>query len=448
MFKGYKTFFFILVCAVIILAAVSCETPVRQTDDISDYSGDASLSEDDNADEKDAQNPDGEEAPQKAVSPGFDIDVFDKAEPLQTIDKEIYVSDYEGDKPTLQEFTLYYYQDSADFTELFPDAGFEKWEVEVKPEYGELIFRAVYKNYIYMQLQDENGLDILYRHNLETGTDETVFTYDGPNSVYIHTVNDKYVIWMEDENANWLKASLNCYDIEKGTNTKVFTYTRQEGSDYMYSWNFDEVVLVGDCLYFDNVPRKADGVTDMDMYVYDIEKNELTMIAQGRATEPIPFDGVSWLGFDEASKQYMLRNRDSSKDIPLGQEYFKMYASENIAVGVNSGNIKGIMYFDGENSYPILKSTEHIETVSLSGDDYIGWDGWNNGDALFFDVNNQLIVNVDCLEKGKRYIGRFGDEYLVFECSEFEPDPEIEDLTRIKTKIFYYVKKSDLVKSE
>ena len=140
------------------------------------------------------------------------------------------------------------------------------------------------------------------------------------------------------------------------------------------------------------------------------------MIAQGRATEPIPFDGVSWLGFDEASKQYMLRNRDSSKDIPLGPEYFKMYASENIAVGVNSGNIKGIMYFDGENSYPILKSTEHIETVSLSGDDYIGWDGWNNGDALFFDVNNQLIVNVDCLEKGKRYIGRFGDEYLVFEC--------------------------------
>lgn len=91
---------------------------------------------------------------------------------------------------------------------------------------------------------------------------------------------------------------------------------------------------------------------------------------------------------------------------------------------------------------------EHIETVSLSGDDYIGWDGWNNGDSLFFDVNNQLIVNVDCLEKGKRYIGRFGDDYLVFECSEFEPDPEIEDLTRIKTKIFYYVKKSDLVKSE
>ena len=46
----------------------------------------------------------------------------------------------------------------------------------------------------------------------------------------------------------------------------------------MYSWNFDEVVLVGDCLYFDNVPRKVDGVTDMDMYVYDIAKNELTMI--------------------------------------------------------------------------------------------------------------------------------------------------------------------------
>ena len=106
------------------------------------------------------------------------------------------------------------------------------------------------------------------------------------------------------------------------------------------------------------------------------------------------------------------------------------------------------MYFDGENSYPILKSTEHIETVSLSGDDYIGWDGWNNGDALFFDVNNQLIVNVDCLEKGKRYIGRFGDEYLVFECAEYEPDPEFEDLSKIKTQIFYYVKKSDLVKSE
>ena len=86
MFKGYKTFFFILVCAAIIFAAVSCETGDRQTDDISDYSGDASFSEDDNVIETDDQNTDGEEAPQKAVSPGFDIDVFDKTEPLQTIE--------------------------------------------------------------------------------------------------------------------------------------------------------------------------------------------------------------------------------------------------------------------------------------------------------------------------------------------------------------------------
>lgn len=64
---------------------------------------------------------------------------------------------------------------------------------------------------------------------------------------------------------------------------------------------------------------------------------------------------------------------------------------------------------------------------------------------MFFDIDGKKVVEVDCLEKERRYAGVVGDEYLVFEAHEYIPDPESgKDAIATKNMIYYFVKTEEL----
>ena len=64
---------------------------------------------------------------------------------------------------------------------------------------------------------------------------------------------------------------------------------------------------------------------------------------------------------------------------------------------------------------------------------------------MFFDIDGKKVVEVDCLEKVRRYAGVVGDEYLVFEAHEYIPDPESgEGAIATKNMIYYFVKTGEL----
>ena len=375
----------------------------------------------------------------------MDIRVFEKTSPIDVVHESSVVSDYAGGYESKEEYDLYLYRESDDFSDFYKDAHFVRKEVEYKKEYEDLSLSKVYKNYMYFHAMDAEKVNHVFRYDLTNDAEEEIFTYDGPNQMSVAALNEKYILWQEDENANWMKASLNCYNIQKGENTRFFTYTRDENG--YSSWNFDNIVLDGDRVYFDDIEAKADNKSVINLYEYDIAKDTVDPIDKGSATNPMIYKGLSWVSYDEEAEEYILKNLKSKNIIKLGSERFHLISSENIAVGQSNRDIdkSGIMYFDGKNSYPILQSTNSIDSVGCT-DEYIVWDGWSHAAPLFYDRKNDTIIRADCLEQGLRYAGYVSEDYLVFEAHEYVSDPDGWGDNSVTTEalVYYYVKTSDL----
>ena len=439
-------FFVILIIVSALLFLQSCknsdETPINQDgdyiDDNNDNDGNGNIDDDSDKDVTEIQD---------TSKPGFDLSVFEDAEPIEKIQMDIPSSDDGGVSHSSQMYTLYFYQDDADFSDYYPEAEFQRKDFDIE-KYNSFILSKVYKNYLYFHVIDKDGTNRVFRYDMESGKEETIFTYNTENTISIYALNDKYIIWKEDENANWWRVSLYYYDIEKGTSEKIFKYTRDERD--FNAWNFSEIILDNNHVYFDDIAGKENGKSIINLYHYDIETKELEMIGEKRAAEPMLYKGISWLSYDDEKGEYLLYNKDSGEVIPLGSEYTYNASSENIIAGKTKIiNKESMVYFDGEKTYPILQSTNNIDSMSCT-DDYIAWDGWSRADPLYFDIKNKKIISVDCLEKNLEYMGVAGDEYLVFEAHKYIPDPKSPESGSVitKTMIYYFIKTSELHPAE
>ena len=65
----------------------------------------------------------------------MDIRVFEKTNPVKIEKKSAIVSDYAGGYEWKEEYDLYLYRESADFSDYYKDAHFVRKDVEYKKEY-------------------------------------------------------------------------------------------------------------------------------------------------------------------------------------------------------------------------------------------------------------------------------------------------------------------------
>ncbi len=366
----------------------------------------------------------------------IDTHIFNKYTPLK-IDKDISYSDYEGGKIHNQKYTLHLYKSISNFTDIYSGKQFNK----VILEYEERGLVQVYKQYLYFHVIEKDGANNVLQYNMDDGTQKIIFSYTGEYQIAIRAVNDDYLIWQEDENANWLKVTLNCYNIKTGANEKILTYSRDENG-YMYSWNFNRIILEGANVYF--TEKYIDKKAYINLYKYDILNKKLELIDEKWGLEPFIYKGISWLSYDDNKKEYLIKNLNSHMpEIYLGSDYVKIYASPNIVVGYKNFGKDGIMYYDGKNSIPIIESTTNIDEIYCT-DSFITWDGWSNDFPLFYDINKETIIYVDCLEEGKHYMGYVSDDYLVFGAHNYIPDLTISNAITTKSLVYYYIKTEEL----
>lgn len=367
--------------------------------------------------------------------------IFSKCTPLDTIEKRITASDYSGAPTYDQVYTLSVYRSISDFTDIYSGKQFQK----IIFDYENIGVVQVYKQYLCFHVVENSGENYVLRYNMDDGSQDIIFTYNGEYQIAIYTVNDDYIIWQEDENANWFKVSLNCYNIKTGHNEKFFTYSRDEKTGLMNHWNFDKIILSNAHVYFDNTENIIDNKPSINLYEYDIVNNTVKIIDEKRAASPFLYKGISWLSYDDNKNEYLIKNKNSEiPAISLGSDYAKIYASDNIVVGYKSSGKDGIMYYDGKDSIPIIESTGNIDEIYCT-DSFITWDGWSNDSPKFYDINKQTIINVDCLEEGRRYAGYVDDDYLIFGAHDYIPDPlKGEETITTKSLIYYYIKTSDL----
>ncbi len=376
------------------------------------------------------------------VEPRLDFTVFQDEEPLEVVRQS-------KESPYSIDYKLWMYQECDDFTTCYPNAEFTRKKFEVFDKYDSFGFSKLYKNYLYFHTIDKEKVNRVIRYNMQDDTTETIFTYDGPNQVAIEDINDEYIVWKEDENANWFKVSLNYYDIAKAESTKIFTYPRDENG-YMNHWDFDNIVLNDDCIYFDNTEGYEDGKANINFYEYNISEGTLTVIDEKRAAEPLTYKTLSWLNYDDEAEEYLLKNIDGSKPIALGSEYIPLISSENILVGRNrrEGGRYGIVYFDGKKSYPVIQQYSIAMSLMNCTDEYITWYSDRNDVPFFYDIRKKKIICVNSLQEQDvktGYVGYVNNDYLVFSCSKHIPEQyRNDDYTEPIAVVYYFVKTSNL----
>ena len=370
-------------------------------------------------------------------------EVFYEQEPLQTITKSIVAHSYEGAKERNQNYTLNVYKNISDFTTVYGDKKFNRIEFEYEDTYEYFNALHMYKQYLYFLVKEFNTQRI-FRYDLQSCTTEDVFSYTGDNQITIATGNDRYMIWQEDENANWLKVSINCYDMVDKTNKRVYTYPR-ENDDMMFSWNFDKLVFIKDSLYFDSTVKVVEGRADINLYRYKPAENKTELIYENRGAQPLLYKGISWLSFDDSKNEYVIRNLDESiKPIYIGENYIDVYASPNYIVGFDNTETNAIMYYSDTDTIPIIETTGNFDSICCN-DRYIMWNGWSNDYPMFYDIEKDVIIYNNTLEYDRQYMPYLSEDYLVFKANDFIANTAGgPDALKTRALIFYYIATNEL----
>ncbi len=113
------------------------------------------------------------------------------------------------------------------FTDVYGEKEFKRIEFDYADTYDYFYALCTYKQYLYFLIEEGNEHRV-FRYNMDDDTTEDIFTYVSENKITLVAVNDDYLVWQEDENANWLKVSINCYDMNNKTNEKFYTYPRDD----------------------------------------------------------------------------------------------------------------------------------------------------------------------------------------------------------------------------
>ena len=376
----------------------------------------------------------------------MDIGIFEKSEPIEVVSRPLSGIDYKSIYESRENYELCYYQESAKFSELYPGAELTRKEFDCQDE--NIVSCSLYKHWLYLNLVGEDNVSRVIRYDLKNAAEELIFTYEGENQMLLAGIDDKYIIWKEGENANWLKVSLNCYDVKKGENKKFFTYARdKDGYMNINAYVYNRILFDGDHVYFSEYDGYSGwGNAHTNLYDYDIAKDELTLITEEVWAQPIVYKGLSWVGYDSDTNEYILKNQKDSETMPLGRLVINLCASKKILAKLSycDDDRVGIMYFDGNRTYPIIQSSYTISSVSCT-DRFITWRGSKNDGTLYFDIGKKRIVDVDCLETGRDYSIMVNDEYLVLLSYDYIPDPEAGNgAAKVKSMIYYFIRISEL----
>lgn len=373
----------------------------------------------------------------------MDPDIFKKYEPTEVIEKNIEAHTYQGAPASVQKYVLKTYKPLAEFEDLYGECEFTRKEFEHADTYGYFYALSAYKQYLYFLLEEGDGYRV-FRYNMDDDTTEDIFSYSGDNTITLKAVNEDYLIWAEDENANWLKESINCYDIKNGTNEKIYTHPRNEAG-YMNSWNFDRIILDGHYVYFDSRVGETDDKADMNLYRYDAQAKILELIDESRGAQPLLYKGISWLSFDDEAGEYMVKNIDKEVEpIYFGSKYADLYSSQNYLVGCQYEGNDAVMYYDGEESVPLIETTRNFDDVCCT-DSFIAWNSWSNDYPMFYDIEKDTLVYVNNIEGDRRYLPYLSEDYLIFQANNYVPDEALgQDTVKTDKLIYYFIKTSEL----
>lgn len=250
------------------------------------------------------------------------------------------------------------------------------------------------------------------------------------------SVNDRYLIWVEDENANWQKTSIHLFDLQTKDDVEFYKHTLDPKTNLTYTSFFNSPVMIGDKVYFDDVVSKdSNDIYKIQVFSYDIKQKKVSKLYD-QAKIPMEYKGkLAWLSMsadkknsvfcsDAARVTGILKSETrlgtaytSSGDLIIINDYMshalfneiknKSKSSKGNSVRfvdtTNDPSISsyGIKLVTGKQILPILVVENGFATNVVTNGNIIGWYGSSIGAPMFYDRTKDKIICIDNLKIDK-----------------------------------------------
>jgi hypothetical protein len=256
----------------------------------------------------------------------------------------------------------------------------------------------------YIQAVDNNGniyycvdgndsvdtiAEIMY-YNLKSQKLTSLIKPEKMNNCTVVSVNDRYLIWVEDENANWQKTSIHLFDLQTKDDVEFYKHTLDPKTNLTYTSFFNSPVMIGDKVYFDDVVSKdTNDIYKIQVFSYDIKQKKVSKLYD-QAKIPMEYKGkLAWLDalFDE------IKNKSKSS-----KDNFVSFVDTTNDPSISSYGIKLVT---GKQILPILVVENGFATNVVTNGNIIGWYGSSIGAPMFYDRTKDKIISIDNLKINK-----------------------------------------------
>jgi hypothetical protein len=241
---------------------------------------------------------------------------------------------------------------------------------------------------------------------------------------------------VEDENANWQKTSIHIFDLQTKVDIEFYKYTLDPKTKLTYTSLFNNPVVIGDKVYFDDVVTKdANDIYKIQLLTYDIRRQKISK-AYDQAKIPMEYKGkLAWLSMSADKKNSIFCSNavkeigivksatrlgtvySSCRDVIVTNDFLSKTLFDRIMNNFKSGNKKsvnfkdttndpsissyGIKLYIGKQVIPIMVVENGFATNVVTNGSIIGWYGSSIGAPMFYDLIKDKIIYIDNLKVSK-----------------------------------------------
>jgi len=292
-------------------------------------------------------------------------------------------------------------------------------------------------------------LGAIYSYNPFNQEWKTLVESDENHNCTAVFANEKYLLWEEDENANWQKVSLHVLDLETMKDTKVYTFSTDPNTGLMYAWQFSVPVLIDDTIYFEDiVGMDENGLYKIKMLAYSISKNKIRELDED-AKWPMEYrDGAAWLKMSQDTKNSLFFSAQQKEclvktetrlgtvftakgDLIVANDYLSNALYEHLINGggspsefvdtVDNPRIAsyGIKVLANEQVQPVLVVEKGFVSNPVTNGDLVGWYGSSIGAPMMYSYSQDALIQFDPLPVDSVMAYKFilSEKYAYLRCS-------------------------------
>lgn len=303
--------------------------------------------------------------------------------------------------------------------------------------------------YYVAERSDSKPTGAIYSYNPFSKKWNTLVETDNNHNCNYIFANEKYLLWMEDQNANWLKTSLHLLNLDTMKDIKFYEHTVDPNTKLTFAWQFSTPVLINDTVYFDDIVNvNKDEIYEIKVFSYSISKNKVKEVAKD-AKWPMEYqNNAAWLKKSQDQKNSIFFSSQQNKnlfktetrlgtvftshdDIIIANDYMSQAFYDTLTHASNSKSeftdtVKdpaissyGIKLLVNDNIQPVIVINKGNITNPVSNGDLIAWRGLSVGTPVLYSYNMNKLIEFDHLSLDSVFDYGFmlSQNYAILSCA-------------------------------